>query len=143
VPAPGGCAFCSYLAGDRPYTVLWRRPRVAVLITREQRGLPHALVIPTRHVETILDLDDAEARAIMDDLRQVACLIDRAFGRPGIAIWQNNGISAHQAIPHVHFHVAGTLDGGGTEFGPVAELSISETEVIAARLRDADGEPLA
>jgi histidine triad (HIT) family protein len=94
-----------------------------------------------RHLETILDMNDAEAAAIMDDVRKVARLIDSAYGRPGIAIWQNNGSSANQAIPHVHFHVAGTLEGGGTERGPVPELSISETDAIAARLREADRAP--
>jgi histidine triad (HIT) family protein len=142
VPDPGRCAFCSYLAGERPYTILWRRPLVAVLVTREQRGVPHVLVIPTRHLETILDLNNAEAAAIMDDVRKVARLIDRAYRRPGIAIWQNNGSSADQAIPHLHFHVAGTLDGGGTEWGPVPELSISETDGIAVRLREGHNEPM-
>ena len=141
VPESGRCAFCSYLAGVWPYTTLWRRPLAAVLVTREQRGVPHVLVIPTRHLETILDLTDAEAAAVMEEMRKVARLIDRAYRRPGIAIWQNNGSPANQAIPHMHFHVAGTLEGGGTEWGPVIEISISETDAIATRLREAAGEP--
>ena len=128
------------MAGERPYTILWRRTLVAVLVTREQRGLPHVLVIPTRHLETILDLSDPEAAAVMDDVRKVARLIDRAFRRPGIAIWQNNGSPADQAIPHLHFHVAGTLEDGGTEWGAVPELPISETDAIAVRLREAERE---
>jgi histidine triad (HIT) family protein len=35
-----------------------------------------------------------------------AMLIDRAHSKPGIAVWQNNGVPAEQAINHVHFHVA-------------------------------------
>lgn len=96
------------------------------------------LVIPTRHIETVLDLNDAEAAAVMDDVRKVARLIDRAYERPGIAIWQNNGSSANQTIAHMHFHVAGTLEAGGTDWGPVPELPITETDAIAARLRKAD-----
>ena len=134
IPGAGRCAFCAYLAGERPYTILWRRPLVATLVTREQRGVSHVLVLPTRHIETILDLNDAEAAAVMDDVREVARLIDRAYERPGIAVWQNNGSSAHQTIAHMHFHVAGTLEAGGTDWGPVAELPIAETDAIAARL---------
>ena len=140
VPEPGRCAFCAYLAGERPYTILWREPLVAVLVTRAQRGLPHVLVIPTRHVETILDVNDDEAGALIDDVRKVARLIDSAYERPGIAIWQNNGTPAHQEIPHFHFHVAGTLESGGTEWGSVRELSVAETDAIADCLRRADGE---
>lgn len=138
---PGRCAFCAYLAGERPYTILWRRPLVATLVTREQRGISHVLVLPTRHTETILDLTDAEAAALMNDVRKVARLVDRAYQRPGIAIWQNNGSPAHQTIAHMHFHVAGTLDAGGTDWGPVPELPITDTDAIAARLLAADRGP--
>jgi histidine triad (HIT) family protein len=91
-----------------------------------------------RHLETILDLRDDEAVAIMDEVRNVARLIDEAYGPPGIAIWQNNGSPAHQTIPHLHFHVAGTVDGGGTEWGSVPELSVDETDAIARRLHSTD-----
>jgi histidine triad (HIT) family protein len=138
LPRDGPCAFCCYLAGERPYTILRRRSLVATLVTREQRGVAHVLVIPTRHVATILDLSEAEATAVMNEVRQVAALIDTAYERPGLAIWQNNGAPASQAISHMHFHVAGTLEDGGTEWGPVRELSLGETEAIAERLREAD-----
>jgi histidine triad (HIT) family protein len=35
----------------------------------------------------------------------------------------------------VHFHVAGTLPGGGTEWGEVPRLSVPETDAIADQLR--------
>jgi histidine triad (HIT) family protein len=107
----------------------------AILVTREQRGVSHLLVVPTRHAPTILDLQDEEARAIMDLVRRSAAAIDRVEQRPGISIWQNNGVDARQAIPHLHVHVAGTIPGGGTEWDEVRELSLEETDRIAARLR--------
>jgi histidine triad (HIT) family protein len=137
LPDDGPCAFCAYLDGSRPYTVLARDELVAVLVTREQRGISHVLVITTRHVPTILGLTDEEGAAVMTWLRRVAAVIDAAEGRPGIAIWQNNGVTAGQAIGHFHFHVAGTLPGGGTDFGDVPELGLDETEEIARRLRAA------
>lgn len=92
------------------------------------------LVLPIRHAPTILDLTNAEAASLAIAVRDAAISIDRAYARPGIAVWQNNGIPASQTISHVHFHVAGTLDGGGTDFGPVQEISVEETDKIAARL---------
>ena len=129
-----GCAFCAYLRGERPYTILTCTRNTATLVTREQRGKPHLLVLPLRHVPTILELTDAEAASVAIAVRDAAILIDRAYSRPGIAVWQNNGIPAGQAINHVHFHVAGTLDGGGTEFGAVPEISVEETNAIAGKL---------
>jgi histidine triad (HIT) family protein len=128
------CAFCAYLVGRRPYTIVAQNQKIAVLVTREQRGMPHLLVIPIRHVETILDLADAEAGDLMLGVRQAARAIDEAYRRPGISVWQNNGMSAHQTINHLHFHVAGTLDGGGTNWGEVDELPINVTDGIRRKL---------
>ena len=134
LPENSGCAFCVYLRGKRPYTILSRTADTATFVTREQRGHPHLLVLPIRHVPTILELTDAEAAAVAIAVRDAAILIDRAYLKPGIAVWQNNGIPAGQAISHVHFHVAGTLEGGGTEFGPVEEISVAHTDEIAKKL---------
>lgn len=136
VPEVYPCAFCDYLSGGaRPFTVLYRNSLAAVLVPREQRGISHLLVVTTRHASTLLDLRDAESHAVIDLLRTAAAAIDSVDRRPGISVWQNNGVDAHQAIPHFHFHVAGTLDGGGTEWQAVPELTIAETNSIAERLR--------
>lgn len=129
------CAFCEYLSGSRPFAIVSRSAIVATLVTLEQRGEPHLLVIPKVHRETILDLTDEEASALLLEVRDAAAAIDRAYRRAGIAVWQNNGAAAHQEIRHVHFHVAGTLDSGGTEWGAVDELSLYEAELIAERVR--------
>jgi histidine triad (HIT) family protein len=135
VPDAYPCAFCDYLSGARPFTVLHREPDAAVLVTREQRGASHLLVVTTRHVPTILELHDEESHAVMDLVRKAASVIDRVDRRPGISVWQNNGVAAHQAIPHLHFHVAGTVEEGGTDWNEVPELSIEQTDAIAAGLR--------
>jgi histidine triad (HIT) family protein len=134
LPEDGKCAFCAYLHGKRPYTILKRDDMTATLVTREQRGKPHLLVIPISHRSTILDLADEEAQALIIAVRDAARTIDKVFARPGIVVWQNNGISANQSVSHVHFHVAGTLDDGGTEWGEVEELSVTVTDKIAKAL---------
>lgn len=134
MPESGSCAFCEYLSGRRPYTILWRESSTAVLVTREQRGIAHLLVMPTRHAGSLLDIRNEEAKSLMLALRDAAIAIDLAMDRPGIAIWQNNGTPAHQTIGHVHFHIAGTLPSGGTDFGDVPELSLQETDEIASQL---------
>ena len=138
VPTNLPCPFCEYLSGRRPYTVWLRNNLVAVLVTREPRGISHVLAMPVQHYETILDIGDEVATALMNIIRRSARAIDRADERPGIAIWQNNGASAHQAIGHLHFHIAGTLPGGGTDMGDVKEISIAATEAIARKLDRAD-----
>ncbi|WP_072815868.1 HIT family protein [Rhodococcus zopfii] len=134
IPEQEPCAFCDYLSGARPFTILCRNDLIAVLVTREQRGIGHLLVLPVRHYPTLLESEPHERHAMMDTLAWAAAAIDAAFERPGIAVWQNNGTAAHQAIPHLHFHIAGTLPGGGTDFDDVPELAVEQTDQIAAQI---------
>jgi histidine triad (HIT) family protein len=138
LPTSGSCPFCAFLHGEKPYTILRRSELVAILVTREQRGLSHLLVVPVRQCPTVLDLRDQESGALMSEIRHAARIVDAAERRPGIAVWQNNGISANQAVAHVHFHVAGTLEEGGTRWGEVPKLSVVETDAIAERLRQVE-----
>ena len=135
LPPNDPCWFCRYLAGTTPYTILERDETTATLVTFEQRGRGHVLVIPIRHVNTIVELTPHEQWAVMDAVVRSTRAILGAYDPAGVAVWQNNGIPAHQTVPHAHVHVAGTLDGGGTERGPVARLATAETDKIAARLR--------
>lgn len=107
----------------------------ATLVTFEQRGQGHALVIPTRHVNTVIDLAPHEQWAVMDGVARATKAIIGAFDPSGVAVWQNNGLPAHQTVPHVHVHVAGTLVSGGTHWGAVKRLATSVTDQIAARLQ--------
>jgi histidine triad (HIT) family protein len=138
LPSGENCPFCAFLRGEKPYTILRRSELAAILVTREQRGVAHLLVVPVRHCPTILDLRDEESGALMREIRHAARLVDAAEKRPGIAVWQNNGIAANQAVAHVHFHVAGTLEEGGTRWGEVPRLSVAETDALAERLRQAE-----
>jgi len=135
LPVDEPCSFCEYLAGNRPYTMLARDEATAVLVTREQRGRLHVLVIPVAHRPTILDLPAEEHAAVMRNVVRAAKAIDAAVGAEGIAVWQKNGVANGQTVPHLHFHGAATLPGGGTEWGPVPKLSIKQTDALADRLR--------
>lgn len=139
IPTVEPCPFCDYISGRRAYTVLRRGSLTTMLVTREQRGVSHVLVLPTRHAPTLLDLTRDESAELMQEIVLAARAIDAVEQRPGIALWQNNGVPADQTIPHAHFHVAGTLPQGGTDRGHVEELSVAETDRIAARLRPALG----
>ncbi len=135
LPDQDPCSFCAYLAGTWPYTVMVRDAAVAVLVTREQRGRMHVLVIPTAHRPTILDLTPDEYAPLMAAVARASRAVAAAVDAEGVAIWQKNGVANGQTVPHVHFHVAGTLPTGGTEWGPVPALSVAETDAMAATLR--------
>ncbi len=92
LPPSEPCSFCQYLAGTRPYTVLDRDELTAILVTYEQRGRGHVLVIPVEHRVTLLELSLAEQRALMHGVVRATRAISGAFDPEGVAVWQNNGI---------------------------------------------------
>lgn len=131
----GPCSFCDYLSGRQPFTVLERDGTVAVLVTRQQRGRGHVLVVPVEHRPTVLDLEPAEVGAVALATQRMARAVAAAYAAEGVSVWQNNGVASHQTVPHAHVHVAATLPGGGTDWGRVPRLELAQTEAIAARLR--------
>ncbi|MEJ7584850.1 MAG: HIT family protein [Acidimicrobiales bacterium] len=135
LPPSDPCSFCDYLTGVLPYTILDRDRLSAILVTYEQRGRGHLLVIPVEHRVTILDLSAEERSAIMDGVVRATSAITKAYDPEGVAVWQNNGRPAHQSVPHVHFHVAGTMPEGGTIWGEVEQLEIPRTDEIGRRIR--------
>jgi hypothetical protein len=44
----------------------------------------------------------------------------------------------NQAVAHVHFRVAGMLEEGGTQWGEVPRLSVTEADAMAERLRQVE-----
>ncbi|MDE0913723.1 MAG: HIT family protein [Planctomycetota bacterium] len=65
----------------------------------------HTLVIPKEAREHLHQLSDESAAALGLALPRVARAVLAATGAKHYNVLQNNGESAHQAVPHVHFHV--------------------------------------
>ncbi len=65
----------------------------------------HTLLIPKEQVATLDELSDEAAAAIGRVLPRLCRAVVKATGIADYNILQNNGELAHQAVPHVHFHI--------------------------------------
>lgn len=105
------CGYCDNFKGILPPhgepAVVHHDDHLYVILAPSSLGrMPgHTLVIPTRHVETFLDLTDEETAQVAIMTRRVATAIRDTFSPNGIHVQQHNGEAAWQTIPHVHFHV--------------------------------------
>ena len=59
-----------------------------------------------------------------------------ATGATDFNVLQNNGISAHQAVFHVHFHIIPKTDAGGLGVG-WKPTKLDDGEGLAAQIRAA------
>ena len=62
-------------------------------------------VIPKERKATLDELSDESAAAIGRVLPRLCRAVMQATGAKTYNVLQNNGSAAHQAVPHVHFHI--------------------------------------
>ncbi|THV01450.1 diadenosine hydrolase, partial [Dendrothele bispora CBS 962.96] len=65
----------------------------------------HVLVIPTRVVPRLTDLNDSELSSLMGSVQRVGRVIERAYGADALTVACQDGKAAGQSVPHVHFHI--------------------------------------
>lgn len=96
----------------------------------------HTLVIPKEAREYLHQLSDEAAAALGRALARVARAVLAATGAEHYNVLQNNGESAHQAVPHVHFHIIPRLgdQGLGIEWNSGA---LEDTEGLLQRMHSA------
>lgn len=99
------CSFCRYVNGEAFHAVVSENALAVAFVNLRQYERGASLVIPKRHVATILDATDDELAAISSLARKLAVAVSRGFGAVGANIFQNNGIKAGQHVPHMHTHV--------------------------------------
>ena len=99
------CGFCRYVRRDAFCAVITENELAMAFVNLRQYERGAALVIPRRHVETILDATDAELAAISQLAGKLARAAHRIFGATGANVFQNNGVKAGQHVPHMHTHV--------------------------------------
>lgn len=109
VPDRGPCPFCEYFAGRGEWAGQWAivedLEETLAFISPKPLRSGHVLVILKRHAPTILDLTPDELGAAMRHAQRVAGAVARAVEPTGLNVFQNNGITAGQSVPHYHVHV--------------------------------------
>lgn len=92
-------------AGEIPSYRVFEDEHVFAFLDINPLSRGHTLVIPRRRYERLEDLPGETAAALGRALPRIAAAVLRATGAPAYNVLQNNGRSAGQAIPHVHFHI--------------------------------------
>ena len=133
LPTRVPCPFCELAAGHREIKhVIDATTTTLTFINPRQFEVGQLLVIPRRHAPTILDLTDAEAGEIMNKVRSAARPLAAAFSPDGITVYQNNGVTSLQEVPHFHIHVVPRRESGGWGTGPphISALQPRATEAV-------------
>lgn len=127
-----GCVFCRLAREpvEESTGVLERRAHSYVVLNAFPYGSGHVLVVPSRHVETLEDLAEAESDDLWRAVRDVSRALRAAYRPDGMNIGLNLGHAAGAGIPrHLHAHALPRWD-GDTNF----MTTIGETRVLPESL---------
>jgi histidine triad (HIT) family protein len=99
------CPFCAYLAGSAPCAFVSRGAVVSTFMNRTQYERGAVLVVPNRHVESMVAADADLVAAVYREVHRIASAMVRVLRPVGLSVFQNTGAVAGQTVPHFHVHV--------------------------------------
>lgn len=104
--------FGKILRGEIPCHKVYEDAHVLAFLDISPISRGHTLVIPKEPAETLDALSDDAAAAIGRVLPRLSRAVQAASGAVAYNVLQNNGVGAHQAVMHVHFHIIPKHDDG-------------------------------
>jgi len=102
------CLFCKIMSGAIPATIVYEDDLVIAIEDIAPQAPHHLLIIPRKHLATLLDLT-AEDNALVGHVYQVAAKIakQREIADDGFRVVANCNEGAGQSVWHIHFHLLG------------------------------------
>ena len=102
------CLFCKIVAGEIPSKVVYEDDLVLAFEDIDPQAPVHILVIPKRHKENIMKLNQEDGELLVHMLEVVQKLArDNGLAEPGFRIVINTGNDGGQTVPHIHIHLLG------------------------------------
>ena len=107
------CLFCKIAAGEIPAKIVFEDDRVLAFEDIKPQAPTHVLIIPRKHIPTVLDLTD-EDQELVGYLHMVANQIaaQRSLTEDGFRLVMNCKRAAGQEVFHLHLHLLGGRDFG-------------------------------
>ena len=99
------CIFCSIVQGQSPAWVVYDDEHCLAFLDVFPATKGHVLVIPKRHADDLLVMDEDDAAAVMRATHRVAAMLDNALQPAGLNVLQANRAAAWQSVFHMHVHV--------------------------------------
>src|SRR5580692_11795639 len=130
--------FGKIIAGSIPCHKVYEDAQVLAILDIAPLSRGHTLVIPKEPAATLDQLSDESAAALGRVLPRICRAVIAVTGVREYNVLENNGIGAHQAVPHVHFHIIPKPDDrSGLGVGWPAGALDADAASLAAQLRRA------
>ncbi len=132
------CVFCRIVDGEIPCVKLYENDRAISFMDINPLTRGHLLVIPKKHFENILDVDENTYSVLAATIHRMSKAVRRALNPDGMNVLQLNGEAANQVVPHLHMHLIPRWYGDGiltSKWEPVPG-DIKAIQETADRIRE-------
>src|ERR1700756_1333859 len=128
--------FGKIVRGETPCHKIYEDDKVLAFLDINPLSEGHTLVVSKEPAETLDRLSDDSAAALGRVLPRLCRAVVTATGVREYNVLENNGSGAHQAIPHVHFHIIPKPNAReGLVIGwPMQSLDSAAGAALAARI---------
>jgi histidine triad (HIT) family protein len=99
------CIFCEIIKGNIPSKKVYEDDNVLAILDISQITKGHTLVLPKKHFDNFLDLDDKYASHVFLAAKKITKMIDKAYKPLGFNIINNCNEIAGQSVMHYHLHI--------------------------------------
>jgi len=131
------CIFCKIVKGKIPATKIYEDKNVLAFLDISPINPGHALVVPKKHFETLIDIDDSALCETMKIVKKLSKIIMKAVNADGINIGINNYKAAGQLVPHLHVHIMPRFANDGHRHWSGKQYQEGEMQKIADKIRKA------
>jgi histidine triad (HIT) family protein len=105
---PQACLFCQIIAGKIPARIAYQDDNILAFHDINPQGPVHILVIPKRHISSLLDLTEADDALVGSLVRQARDLAAaNNLSERGFRLAFNAGEDAGYSVYHIHLHLVG------------------------------------
>lgn len=124
------------LSGELPCAKVYEDTHVFAFMDAGQVNDGHVIVASKQPFETLMDMDEDTAAAMMRAAWKIARVVEAEFKPDGITVLQANRAAGWQTVPHAHLHVLPRYadDGVGLTW-PRKEPGMERLRELAARIR--------
>ena len=102
------CVFCKIVAGEVPADIRYKDDNLIAFPDINPLAPTHLLIIPKKHIPSLLELSDAET-SLVGDMARVANQLAKRGGiaEKGYRAVINCGSQGGQGVAHLHMHLLG------------------------------------
>lgn len=107
------CVFCKIINKEIPSDIVYEDDKVIAFKDINPATPIHILVVPKKHIETLLDVKEEDSELIAHIYQVINKIArDNNFADNGFRVITNCGRDSGQEVMHIHFHIlAGTKMG--------------------------------